>query len=85
MMSVCPLCNGLSSLSLTCPNCHHQLDDQGKLTDYFDDYSSYLDMNITKMVDGDSVSLQEDRCVHYFYCPQCHYEQVQAVKEIPIK
>lgn len=71
-MSICPLCNGLEDICYNCPDCNGETVDQGRLTDYLDDYSAYLPIELTKMVDGDSESLKEDHCVHTFYCPDCH-------------
>lgn len=84
-MSVCPLCNGLTTLSLSCPNCQTYLDDQGKISDYFDDYSSYLDIDMTNMIDGAQESLEEAQCLHYFYCPDCHYEEIKSVNETDLE
>lgn len=81
-MAVCPLCNGLASVSILCPKCQAHLDDHGKITDYLDDYSSYLDIDMTKMVDGDSESLENDQCLHYFYCNHCHYDVVKIIDEL---
>lgn len=84
-MSICPLCNGLASVSILCPNCKSQLEDQGKVTDYFDDYSSYMDIDIMKRVDGDPDSLENHECLHYFYCANCYHEDVKQVSELNLQ
>lgn len=83
-MSVCPLCNGFASASILCPKCQSHVSDQGKVTDYLDDYSSYLDIDMLKMVDGDPKSLENHECLHYFYCTSCHHEEVKAVSELAL-
>ena len=51
-MGICPLCNGLTELSLVCPNCSHFMQDQGRLADFFDDYSPYMPIDLMKLEDG---------------------------------
>ena len=50
-MSICPLCNGIEDYPLVCTNCSSKLEDQGKISDYYDDYSPYLLDEITSKVD----------------------------------
>nr|WP_246187701.1 hypothetical protein [Ornithinibacillus caprae] len=81
-MYFCPLCNGLESVTIECPNCNYNIDDQGKVTDYFDDYSAYMDIEMMKFFDGDRKSLEGHHCLHYFYCANCNHEEIKAVKEV---
>lgn len=39
----------------------------GAIQDFLDDYSSYLDFGITRLVDG----VSSDECLHLFYCSTC--------------
>ncbi|GEN47082.1 hypothetical protein [Alkalibacillus haloalkaliphilus] len=80
-MYLCPLCNGLEQHSLTCSKCDSQIDDQGKMTDYFDDYSAYMDIASMKLLDGDRESKANHQCLHYFYCKECNAEEVKAINE----
>lgn len=80
-MEFCPLCNGIEAIHLSCPKCQTNMEDQGKLTDFLDDYSPYLDIDMVKMVDGDPKSLEEHQCLHYFYCPACRHEEVRTIQE----
>lgn len=80
-MEFCPLCNGMDTISVPCPKCQTNMEDQGKVMDYFDDYSAYLDIDMVKMVDGDPNSLEEHQCLHYFYCSACQYEETRNVKD----
>ncbi|MDQ0162966.1 hypothetical protein [Aeribacillus alveayuensis] len=80
-MSICPLCNGLKELKMVCPECQNVIKDNGKATDYFDDYSAYMDIDIMKLFDGLPQSLEKHQCVHFIYCSNCGYEQYYIVKE----
>ncbi|HLT56330.1 MAG TPA: hypothetical protein VK057_09525 [Bacillota bacterium] len=80
-MDVCPLCNGLETIRIQCPQCQSPMEDQGKITDYFDDYSPYLDIEIMKVTDGNPRSLEEHQCLHYFYCSRCKYEEIKGIQE----
>ncbi|WP_249872114.1 hypothetical protein [Oceanobacillus saliphilus] len=79
-MEVCPLCNGFETVTIECSGCSSILEDQGKITDYFDDYSAYMDIDIMKLFDGDPQSLESKACLHYFYCANCQQEETRAMK-----
>ncbi|WP_085992951.1 hypothetical protein [Oceanobacillus senegalensis] len=80
-MDLCPLCNGIEMVMISCPNCQSNMDDHGKVMDYFDDYSAYLDIDMVKMVDGDTKSLENHQCLHYFYCTNCQHEETRAFRD----
>lgn len=80
-MGVCPLCNGLIQSSVECPSCGQQLDDNGKMMDYFDDYSAYMPIEQMKLENGYLYDYQKEECLHYFTCPQCGYNKIQTIKE----
>ncbi|MBM7551118.1 hypothetical protein [Thalassobacillus pellis] len=84
-MKVCSYCNGLKHLEQQCPACKNLMDDQGKLVDYLDDYSPYLDVGITKMVDGDRQSVKSDHCIHVLRCKSCDRDEVVVIEEEPIE
>jgi len=50
------------------------------IQDYFDDYSPYLDKDITEMIDG----VSENQCVHIFYCPHCGSDRKVAIDKMKI-
>lgn len=81
-MSMCPLCNGIHSLTLTCETCNIILEDKGRLMDYFDDYSAYLEIDGMKLFDGIENDAKENQCPHVFYCSNCHIEKTELIKEI---
>lgn len=68
MEVVCPICNGLQSMVISCPSCHTLMADGGILEDYFGPYSPYSDN-----ASNERGSMGE-QCVHLLYCPQCHYD-----------
>jgi ssDNA-binding Zn-finger/Zn-ribbon topoisomerase 1 len=76
----CPVCNGLESLELPCPNCHEQTEDYGKFTDLLLDYSPYRPIDDLKQTDG-FLDLASHDCVHVVYCPNCGYTSNQAIQE----
>ncbi|WP_329955864.1 hypothetical protein [Calidifontibacillus erzurumensis] len=82
MMYVCPLCNKLGQKNYQCPTCLTSLEDCGRLMDYFDNYSPYLEIDGTKLVDGYPNDQKNHQCPHVFYCPNCLTEQVYLIDEI---
>ncbi|WP_053956848.1 hypothetical protein [Inediibacterium massiliense] len=75
MELVCPICNGMAVYLLKCPICGKQMENKGPLTDFLDDYSPYLPIEITQLSDG----ADKNHCMHLFYCEGCHYD-----KRVPI-
>jgi len=57
------------------------MEDKGKVTDYFDDYSAYMDIDMMKMYDGQLTSLEDHLCLHYFYCPSCQHQETNSIQE----
>jgi hypothetical protein len=57
------------------------MEDKGKITDYLDDYSAYMDIDIMKLFDGNIHSLERHQCVHYFCCPLCDHEETKTINE----
>ena len=55
----CALCNGMGEAILACPNCDNSMFDQGRIYDFYDDYSPYMDIDVIKLADGDPVSSQK--------------------------
>lgn len=67
MEFLCPLCNGLEKKTIICEQCGNPMEDKGSIQEYFDDYSPYLDLEITRRVDG----VPADQCLHLFGCENC--------------
>lgn len=80
-MSMCPLCNGFREVKIFCEKCGKKMEDNGKSTDYLDDYSPYLDIDICKMVDGDHNSLEKHYCIHLFHCNDCQTDKNVVIQE----
>ncbi len=80
-MRFCPLCNGFEVCSEYCPICNNLLEDNGRIIDYFDDYSPYMEIDDMKKIDGFEQTLQENNCAHIFSCKKCNFEQIALVIE----
>ncbi|WP_243385866.1 hypothetical protein [Bacillus kexueae] len=80
-MAICSLCNGLKNVTRTCPQCQAEIFDKGKVTDYFDDYSAYMDIESMKLFDGFQHSIELHQCIHLFFCEYCMYEELYIVHE----
>lgn len=80
-MGICPLCNGLRSIKVNCKRCNSQMIDRGKIMDYYDDYSPYMDIDTMKMEDGYPDTFKKQKCPHLYYCSHCLNVEVILVKE----
>lgn len=81
----CPLCNGLTTIVYPCKACHNNyMDDFGKVMDYYDDYSAYLETDIQKETDGDPQSVNLSICKHLLSCSQCGKDEVISIHEMDI-
>ncbi len=77
-MFICPLCNGLSRLELSCPLCGAQLEDQGFLGNYYGPYSPYEDEKNLDRTDG----VGPGQCIHLFSCPVCGYDHRLVINSL---
>lgn len=70
MEQICPVCNGLTSLSLRCPDCGKNMEDLGQAGDYFGPYSPYEENR-----QGNYISYEGEygvgACVHILKCFHC--------------
>ncbi len=80
----CPLCNGLTSIAYSCKRCYINMDDYGKVMDYYDDYSAYLETDIQKQTDGNPHSVEQSICKHLLSCSQCGNDEVVSIHEMNI-
>ena len=80
-MSICPICNGLREVSLQCKQCGQQMLDSGRLMDFYDDYSPYMEIDLMKMEDGYSDTNSGHKCAHLYTCPACQKDEVIFIKE----
>lgn len=81
-MSMCPICNGISSIEVNCSSCNVLFTDEGRLLDYIDDYSAYLEIEGMKLFDGISDDAKNKQCPHVLYCSQCHLKKKILIPEI---
>lgn len=77
-MTECGMCNGWITEEMPCPRCRGTMYDKGRAVDFLDEYSPYLDMKYTEMVDGDPDSSITDDCVHVFVCNKCGFQDILA-------
>lgn len=75
---ICPLCNGLYEIRVTCPMCFKSMKDIGPIVNYLDNYSPYLLDEITSKVDG----VPSYKCVHLFKCSRCKYDKKVEIERI---
>ena len=80
-MALCPLCNGLKHIHLYCPECNSEMEDKGKVMDYYDEYSAYEDTDTLKKNDGFPHSQLYGQCPHLMKCPKCFHDEVILIKE----
>ncbi|WP_432408830.1 hypothetical protein [Wukongibacter sp. M2B1] len=78
MELICPLCNGLQEYNIECQNCNEKMSDRGRIAEYYDNYSSYLDISITEKIDG----VPNDKCVHLFSCISCNKDKRITIDKI---
>jgi predicted RNA-binding Zn-ribbon protein involved in translation (DUF1610 family) len=72
----CPLCNSLISVNETCPKCGTDMQDCGRVEDYFDPYNPYLEKETAAM--NGSLNI----CVHLFSCPECGHDTRIVVNQV---
>jgi len=80
-MTQCPLCNGLREVNLICSNCGSQMEDSGRVMDFYDDYSPYMEIDLMKMEDGYLDTKSENKCPHLYHCPSCQRGEIIFIKE----
>ncbi|SDZ15631.1 hypothetical protein SAMN05421736_1074 [Evansella caseinilytica] len=81
-MSYCPVCNGLQRMELVCPSCQHPMYDQGRQMDYFDDYSAYLPIELTKENDDIADDKRLKKCPHLMICDHCNMNKIILIQEM---
>lgn len=80
-MSECPVCNGFREAYLLCSNCGEPMMESGRLMDFYDDYSPYMEIDLMKMEDGYPSTNSGQKCPHVYRCPACNQEDIFFVKE----
>lgn len=80
-MAICPICNGFEEIKEKCNSCGTDLNDTGRLMDYYDDYSAYMPIDQMKMEDGYPNDFVNKECPHLLKCPVCGQDEVKFIKE----
>lgn len=80
-MSVCPVCNGFQSINVECPSCGESTSDQGRVMDYYDDYSAYMPIDQMKLINGFQHDFELKQCPHLIECSNCSYQTVYMIQE----
>ncbi|MDG5786379.1 hypothetical protein QA612_02675 [Evansella sp. AB-P1] len=80
-MSFCPVCNGMEKINKKCPSCQTIMEDEGRLHDYYDDYSAYESIDLMKLEDGIKNDNEEHLCPHLLLCKECLKDEVILVNE----
>ncbi|MFB9761046.1 hypothetical protein [Ectobacillus funiculus] len=81
-MSMCPVCNGLTEIPHSCPNCAVSMEDCGKTVDYLGPYSAYMDQQLLEKVDGLAHEESNRYCLHLYHCPACERDCSVKVQQI---
>lgn len=79
-MSICPLCNGFQEVKKKC-DCGSEMVDSGRIMDYYDDYSAYMEIDQLKLEDGYPNSFSNEKCPHLFTCSSCASDKVIMIDE----
>jgi hypothetical protein len=74
---ICPICNALSLLIVSCPNCGAPAEDEGRSDDWAGPYSPYEPDLISFREFSDS---EGTICQHSVRCVGCHFS---FLAEIP--
>lgn len=80
-MNICPICNGLQELNVACDNCRHTMKDCGRVMDYYDDYSAYMEIDHLKLEDGYPDTLSKHKCPHLCFCSICNQDHIVFITE----
>lgn len=71
MEKVCPLCNSLTNIEITCPNCGQIMKDSGRVQEFRDSYAP-----------EDELEYENDDCRHVFQCINCHELKNIGIKSV---
>ncbi len=71
-MRICPYCNGLEVLTISCPACSSVMKDTGTLQEILGPYSPHEENSLIHAQYG---------CTHQVYCENCTDEYFYAIPE----
>ncbi|MCM3489443.1 hypothetical protein M3689_09035 [Alkalihalophilus marmarensis] len=83
-MSMCPACNGLTTLHISCEYCGNNVTIYGRTSDYQDDYSAYEEYDVTsaQSIQSPSAQTESEGCTHYVGCENCRTTYTYSFKEV---
>lgn len=73
MEKICPLCNKIKDVNITCKSCGSSMTNMGRVQDYSDPYGPQDPIN-----DADTY------CIHLFKCESCGITESSKVCKINI-
>lgn len=82
MGGICPVCNGMENIYVSCKRCGYPLVDLGRYMDYFDQYSAYVEIDDKKKTDGIVNDYKMWKCPHLLYCPHCFAQNIMLINEL---
>ncbi|MCD9023953.1 hypothetical protein [Cohnella silvisoli] len=68
---ICPVCNALSLLEVSCPQCGSAAEDEGRWSDWSGPYSPY-EPTLFNTVEESALILNDSVCQHAVRCTACH-------------
>lgn len=80
MPGVCPVCNGLTTLTSACAYCQAQMLDYGQQQNFLDPYAPFEE---DELLHQSQTSVYEGYCHHFAYCSRCDRLASVKVKLIP--
>jgi len=80
-MGICALCNGFEEFHLDCEKCGEQSRDHGRIMDFYDDYSAYMEIDQLKLEDGYPDTNAQHKCPHLYSCMKCNQDQIVFITE----
>lgn len=80
-MGICPNCNGFETAKFQCPNCGATMDDSGRIMDFYDDYSPYMEIDELKLEDGYPNTFSKNQCPHLMSCLHCGRNEIKFIQE----
>lgn len=83
MSEICPVCNGLYDRSIQCSNCGALMIQAGKLEDYNEPYSPYLE-NELFILNNETAITGDNCCIHLYSCPDCGHLEHGAIQILSI-
>jgi hypothetical protein len=80
-MGICPNCNGFDVITIHCPSCGSKMYDSGRIMDFYDDYSPYMEIDDLKFEDGYPDTFSKGKCPHLMSCFQCGRNEIIFIQE----